>query len=252
MKNKAQTTFITVILLGIVLGFVLYMYYYKPTNEKTEALKATNAVLQERVNTLEKFFNEMPENKKKIAEMEKGIKEMTSGFPADVKEEDTIYVALRTMNLESLKDMYADGSIAAEDQIMQDLEYQGDEQRVSYSAIGINSEEELGTIELAEVTGANIEGFTEELVFKRRVATYQNVTDYSNLKGLIQSINCDPDKKTISDIAYTVDEEGKLSGNVSVMFYSLAGTGRTYEPKDLSAEYEYGLANLFTVQNVER
>lgn len=251
MKNKAQTTFITVILLGIVLSIVMYMYYYSPTNEKTAAMKASNAVLQERVNTLEKFFNEMPENKKKIAEMETGIQNMISGFPADVLEEDTIYLALRTMNLDSLKDLYADGTIAAADQIMQDLDYQGEEQRVSYNAIGIAEQEELGTIDIKEVTDANIEGLTEALTFNRRVVTYQNVTDYNNLKGLIQSINCDPDKKTISNLAYTVDEEGKLTGSMTVMFYSLTGTGRAYEPKDLFTEYEYGVENLFTVQNVE-
>ena len=87
MKNKGQTTFISVLLLSIVLGVVLYMYYVSPTKQKTASLQASNATLTERVNTLEAFHREMPDKRKNIESMTAKINEDLASLPADVKEE---------------------------------------------------------------------------------------------------------------------------------------------------------------------
>lgn len=248
MKNKAQTTFITILLLGIVLCIVMYMYFYNPTKEKTATLEGSNAALQTRVDTLEKFYQEMPDNKKKIADMTSYIQSWIDIFPADVMEEDTIYFALKAMNLEGLQEMYDEGVIPEDERM--EIPAPADEESVviSFPSIGISAQERLATVDGELVLKTKIDGLNDGINLMKRGVTYVNSTSYEGLKCLIQTINSDPEKKTLSSLNYSVDEFGLLSGSVSVAFYSLEGTDKEYEPKDLS-EYllnmEYGLDNLF-------
>ena len=88
--------------------------------------------------------------------------------------------------------------------------------------------------------------------FNKRVVDYQNITDYAALKGMIQSVNSDPDKKTVNKIAYNIDvTTGALTGAFTVTYYSLTGTDRVYVPKDFG-EYEVGgIENLFIEVELE-
>ena len=244
MKNKAQTTFITVVLLGIVLAFVMNMYYCSPTKEKTAALESANAALQTRVDTLEKFYQEMPENKKKIAEMTESIKNWLDVFPADVKEEDAIYFALKAMNLDSLREMYDNDIITEEDRLLIPEAESEDESIVSFPSMTISVQERVASVDAELVQNSKIDGLTDGINFMKRNTTYVNSTDYEGLKCLIQTVNADPEKKTLYSLSYTADEEGVLSGSIAVTFYSMEGNGKEYQPKDLS-EYMVGLENLF-------
>lgn len=246
-KNKAKTTFISVLALGFVLVLVMFMYYYTPTKEKTDALKGTNSTLQARVNTLEQFYNEMPEKQQKIEDMTKGIKEGVKDFPADVLEEDAVYFAIASLQLDSLREMYSNGTIPESEQFVENLFFDAEEgYKVDFSAIGIGKYDTLAVIEAATVKGAQIEGFDKALYFQKREVAYQNVTSYENLKGLVQSVNADKEKKTISSIAYTLDDEGNLKGTMNLTYYALQGTEKKYVPKDFG-EYMVGLTNLFAV-----
>lgn len=244
MKNKAQTTFVTVLLLGVVLCIVMYMYFYKPTNEKCDALEESNAALQTRVDELEKFYNEMPENKKKIEAMTAGIKEIAEKFPSEVREEDALYFAISSMRLDNVKEMYQNGTISKEEQFDYDFYSNSEENKVDYAAITISPTEQLAIVDGSMVESANIEGFLGQITFNKREVNYQNITDYESLKILVQGVNASPEKRTVSKLAYTTDEEGVLTGNFAVTFYSLQGTDKEYVEKDFG-EFEYGLENVF-------
>lgn len=244
-NNKAKTTFLSIIAMGFVLCIVMFMYYYSPTKEKKEALDASNATLQARVNELEKFYNEMPENKVRIEEMKKGIADMVKEFPADVKEEDTIYFAISSVQLENLLKLYQGGFVPSNEQFNGEIFAQSEGNKVEYAGLGIGEQEEMAYVDASIVSAAGIDDLNEAIVMQRRTVTYENITSYENLKALIQSVNCDPDKKTVSRLAYNANEEGALTGVLAVTFYSMSGTGKEYQPKDLG-EYQYGLDNLFT------
>lgn len=250
MKNKAQTTFVSVIAMGFVLCVVLFMYYYNPTVQKTEELNTSNATLQARVDELRTFFEQMDENKRQIADMEKGIKEYVSVFPADVKEEDTIYFAISSMQLDNLRKMYEDKVVPTDKQFPSEIFLLTEAPKVTYASMNVGAQEELATVDGKLVDGAKIEGLSGQLSFMKRMVTYENITDYTSLKALVQSINSDPDKKVISKLSYNTNEEGLLSGTISVNFYSLLGTDKPYVAKELGA-YLLGVDNLFTTNVIE-
>lgn len=258
MKNKAQTTFVTTLLLAVVLCLVMYMYYYSPTKQKTEALNATNATLNERVTTLETFYNEMPDNLAKIDDMQSGIREIIALFPADVLEEDAIFFAIDSVQLQNLQKLYADDVIPANERLDVSLIIPSENSKIDYTAMKINKPEDISTVDAAVVAKAEMEELVDSVVFRKRDVEYQNVTTYQNLKGLIQSINECPEKKTISKLSYNAVkplegeeiEPGTISGVITVSFYSINGTTKEYQPKDFG-EYEIGgLSELF-VQTAE-
>lgn len=250
MKNKGQTTFISVLLLSIVLGVVLYMYYVSPTKQKTASLQASNATLTERVNTLEAFHREMPDKRKNIESMTAKINEDLASLPADVKEEDMIYLALHTMDLTDLRQKYADDVIPYAEQLPY-LTLEDYDCMVSYKSISVGEREDLASIDGEIVKQAGIEGLEDTLYFITRRAVYDHITDYNNMKCLIQSINSETDRKTLTNISYSVGEDGILEGVVSVDFYSVHGTNKEYVPKEFG-EYETGLSNIFIKKSAEK
>ena len=217
MKNKAQTTFGSILVLCIVATVALYMYLYKPKQEETAAIEASNATLASRVATLEQFYAAMPQNKAEMERMTTEINEKLSTFPSDVLEEDAIYLALRTLDEEIL---------------------------VGYKSIGIGEREVLETIEGETVQAAKIEGLEQPISFKSRKVTYAHETTYGNMKALISSFNENQEELAITNISYTSDAEGLLTGSIDATFYMVEGTGKEYVPREF-AEYEYGVHNLF-------
>lgn len=250
MKNKAKTTFFSVLAMGFVLAVVLFMYYYSPTTQKTEELVNSNARLRTRVDELRVFYEQMDENKKQIADMEKGIKGYLAEFPADVMDEDTIYFAISSMQLDNLRKLYEDKVVPADKQFSSDIFIMTEAPKVTYASLSVGEQEELATVDSKLVTDAGIEGLDGQLSFMKKMVIYENLTDYNSLKALVQSINCDPDKKVISKLSYNTTEEGLLSGTISVNFYSVLGTDKPYVAKELGA-YLLGVENLFATNVAE-
>lgn len=251
MKNKAQTTFLSILVLGIVLVALMYMYYYSPTTEKTAALEASNNVLRTRVETLRQFYEEMPENLKKIEEMSAGIKEKLAYFPSDVLEEDAIYLAVTSMKLDNLTKLYEDKVVSPGEQ-MEFLPMESSEEgnMVEYFSIGIGGKDKLAGVDGSLVLAAQIEGLNDAIVFQARDISYQHVTDYNNMKCLVQSINADPEKKTITSLTYTAGDNGILDGTMNVRMYCVSGTDKEYVEKDFG-EYDLGLINIFQTNESE-
>lgn len=217
MKNKAQTAFFTVVILGLALAAVVYLYVFKAYNEKTDALVSSNRQLATRVEELRVFYEKMPEYKEQIALMTDDIQKRLGEFPADVKEEDVIYLALRT---------WEEGILAA------------------YSNITVAEREEMALIPAETVQAAGIEGLDKEIGFRQRMATYTNTTTYSNMKDLIESINRNQEQLAITSVAYSVNDEKLLEGSIDVTFYMVSGTGKEYVPRTFK-DYPVGISNLF-------
>lgn len=228
MKDKAQTAFYAVLAIGVLGCIIVYMYVYQPYLKKTEDLKASNATLSQRVEQLKIFYSQMADNENKITEMTETINSRLDDFPSDVKEEDIIYLALRTW----------DESIL-----------------VGYSSITITPREDFALIPAEVVQPAGIEGLNGDISIIKRDVTYTNITTYDQMKELIKLINDNPEQLTIMSVAYAMGEGlegelGLLEGSIDVTFYAVQGTGKEYVPREF-AEFPTGLGNLFGITETE-
>lgn len=229
MKDKAQTAFYAVLAIGLLGCIIVYMYVYQPCLKKADALKTSNATLSQRVEQLRNFYDQMADNETKIQEMTADINRRLEGFPSDVKEEDILYLALRSW----------DESIL-----------------VGYTGITVTPREDFALIPAEVVQAAGIEGLTGDISFIKRDVTYANITTYSQMKELIKLINANPEQLTIMSVAYAASEEperealGLLEGSIDVTFYAVRGTGKEYVPREF-AEFAVGLENLFGITETE-
>lgn len=228
MKDKAQTAFYAVLAIGVLGCIIVYMYVYQPYLSKTESLKTSNATLDQRVQQLKIFYSQMADNENKITEMTEDINSRLDDFPSDVKEEDIIYLALRTWD---------EGIL------------------VGYSSITITPREDFALIPEEVVQPAGVEGLTGDISIIKREVTYTNITTYDQMKKLIQLINDNPEQLTIMSVAYAMSEGdeaelGLLEGSIDVTFYAVQGTGKEYVPREF-AEFATGLENLFGVTRTQ-
>lgn len=223
MKDKKELAFFLTLALCVVLLIVLYMYMYQPYTQKTESLRSSNQTLTTRVNQLSQFYAQMPENKRKIESMTEEMYEILEKFPADVLEEDVMYLALRTQS---------EGS------------------NVRYTSIGVDKREELGVIERATVEAAQVEGLDKELTFLKRGAVYNNTTGYLSLKNMLDSLNSNKEEMSIDKVVYVFDaDSASLKGTINVTFYTVDGTGKEYKPRTFMEYENLGSRNLFTAQS---
>ncbi|MGN1225763.1 MAG: hypothetical protein ACI4TL_00840, partial [Candidatus Cryptobacteroides sp.] len=187
----------------------------------------SNTTLEARVNELSVFYGQMANNKKQIESMTKDIKEKLDEFPADVKEEDAIYLALRTWEEEIL---------------------------VGYEGITIGERDTFASIPAEVVNASGIEGLQNEINFIQREVSYSNIASYSVMKDLLDSINRNPEKITVSSVAYAAKEKDAsddeketgtiLEGTIDVTFYAVTGTGKEYVPREFE-DFPVGIGNLF-------
>ena len=223
MKNTTAKQAMTYVLaLGFVVLLAVYFLVYKAYNDKAEALEKSNITKQQRVDELKVFYDNLSMYNAEIEQYQAQIAAWLDEFPADVKEEDIIVLALDTEKVAF----------------------------VGYTNINIGGREALRTISAATMQLAKMENLTQDVIFVERTVSYVNITDYFNLKKCVDAINNSANRLTISNIAYSKNEEtGELEGTIEVTFYSVRGTGKEYEPQNLK-EYESGLTNLFGTDTV--
>ena len=218
MKKLSEKQIMTyVILVGLVIFIAVYFLINQNYNEKAATLEAENTTLNQRVIQLKLYFDDMDKNKKEITSMQNQVKDWLAEFPADVKEEDIIVMALETEKNAA----------------------------VAYSNINIADREALRTIPAATACLSGMENLTQDLIFVKRLTSYVNMTDYPNMKNVVQTINDSDKRLSISKIMYSMNEEtGLLDGTIEVTFYSVIGDGKEYVPQKL-VDYQIGLSDLF-------
>lgn len=215
--DTAKKAMTYVLLLGALLLIAVYFMVYKNYNEKADAIAASNRVLNQRVSELKVYYDNLADYNNEIALMQNQVNAWLDEFPADVKEEDMIVLAL-------------------------DTERAAD---VNYSNINIGDRTALRTIPAATVQPAGMETYTTDIVFVERKVSYVNTADYFNIKNCVDVINSSDNRLVISNITYAENEESNLlDGTIEVTFYSVLGTGKDYIPQELP-DYESGLPNLF-------
>ncbi|MBR6308759.1 MAG: hypothetical protein IKR39_09145 [Lachnospiraceae bacterium] len=216
-----QKVFLYVVLLGLLGFLAFYMLVYQKLIEKTNTLHSENSRLYTQVEELKEVYDNIDGYKAMTEAMTADIKERLSVFPADVREEDALVIAVDTLN----------------------------KAYVEYTTINIGGKEEVYTIPLETVTNAGLEDYQEEIAVQKRTVSYVNNTDYINLKAIVDTILEYGGKKKINNIVYSKTEEeddGYITGTIEVTDYIAKGTGAEYKAPNIK-EYEAGLYDLFGI-----
>lgn len=214
--NKKVMTYIA--LIGTVVLVMVYVLVYMKFTTLTEALEAANNNMQRDVDILKEYYEHMDEYQQDVMAMREEIDEMLSAYPADAREEDVLMLAVNMQ----------------------------EENVVNFSNINMEQPALVVAVPQNIVVAAAVDNLNSEVDFMEKKSTYVMETDYSNLKGLVETIYASDNRIAINNIALTMDDGGKiLSGNIDVSFYSAAGTGKEYEAPDME-EYISGVSDLFS------
>ncbi len=246
-KSTSKQIFTYVVLFGILILVAVYFLVYQKNVEKTEALQASNANLQNRVNDLKVYYDNEATYLAEMEPMKTEIAEILSKYPSENREEDVIMQAVITQMTTPME----------------------------YTTVNIGDTEVMKAISADVVKGAGIEAYQTDINFNAQKATYANKLNYSNLKAAIKSLYDSKYVIGISGITYSDTEEistdeivdidaaegtaventttaateetGKeteLTGTLNLVFYSVSGTGKEYVLPEI-LPYESGTGNIF-------
>lgn len=248
MKVSKRDILLLVGLLGILAVVCSYFLVFQPTMEKADALEQENTELQARINDLS---SKMENKESYIAKTESMNREMDlvfKEFPVDVKEEDSILLAI---NQELIAPMLI-GSIsisACEPVVLQgeeedvDHTYEIDEIEEYEAQEGISDEV---TASDADADGNAIGNENMPSVLMSRNVTINYLVSYDGLKRGIKNISVQDNRMSIDNLTVSYDETtGLLTGTTSIDMYCIPGQeGKEYVAPNFSSVL-LGTDNLF-------
>lgn len=210
------------LLLEVLILAGIYVWVYQKYNDKTAQLESQNSTLATRVTQLKEYYDNLDDYNSAIESMTTEINEKLDMFPADIKEEDILVLALDTMK----------------------------NANVGYTGITVSNREQLFDIEEKTVTDAKLEGYDQAVSFGSRTTQYVNITDYKNLKTIVAIINGADSRRIINTLSYSKNDDGYLEGTIEVKSYFAIGTNKEYV-RPVLPEYEAGLFDLFKITTEE-
>jgi hypothetical protein len=212
-----QKTFYAICIVGILVLVVLYLVVFLNYSQKTEALTTSNQALKLQVQQLQEYSDNMALYQSQINDMKTEIGDILEEYPAGAKEEDVIMLAVEMQK----------------------------SNQIGYSSINLDEAEEIYSISYDEVSQAAIDGLDSNLIFAGKHATYGVTTTYSDLKSVIANIFESGNRIGINEIVLSKNEDdGTLSGNIDLYFYSAVGTGKEYTAPNIS-KYLSGTSDIF-------
>lgn len=220
--SKSQQILLYVILFSLIFIAFAYIFGYKKFNDKAEALRKSNSELSVRVAELKTYYDNADTYDGQKTFYSEKIKDSLKDYPANVREEDMIMLAVDTL----------DGN---------DIEYKNVNMPVPEAYYTIDNSVSKPTLE-----SVGLDNLEDQIIFAKHMATYVNKLDYPSLKNMVTTINAYKNRSTITNIEYAVidSDDYYIEGTVDVAFYYISGDGKAYTPVDIE-EYKKGLENLF-------
>ncbi len=223
-NSSSKQAMLIVVLIGLVFIALTYFLVYQKFNEKAAKLKADNLELAQHVNELKVYYDNKDTYEEQKTYYASRIKEELKNFPADVRDEDKVMLAVKTLP-------------GAE---------------IDYTNINPTESEAYYTIEntvdkaLLEAVG--LDNLDTAIIFAKRTAGYINKTDYKGIKNIVKVVNDYGYESAINNITYTKNSKDNiLEGTVEVTFYNVIGDNKKYTPVDMH-EYQKGLEDLFNLK----
>lgn len=224
MKNKSTGKLDTkkiltyTLLLEALLILGVYIWVYQKYTDMTTKLISDNQALTTRVAELKEYYDNVEMYTESTKAMKAEIDEKLDSFPADVKEEDVLVLALDTMR----------------------------KANVGYTGISVSPRKSIYDIDETVVTDAALEGYDQAISMGSRVTQYTTINNYYELKKVVDIINSIENRRVINTLSYTKNDDGYLEGTIEVQSFFAIGTGKGYVAPDI-ADYEAGLSDLFKI-----
>ena len=224
MKNKQKSMMTMVLLAGVLVTILVYMYVYTEYNKKTENLRNSNATLQTRVDELKEYYDFMGEHEEDIKQMKAEIEKKLGVFPAYVREEDAVALALQPLKKQIL---------------------------IDFKSIAMGNNVTIGTIDAEVVQAAKLEKYQDKIEIYEKLVSYNSVTTYSDLKDVVKIFNDYGDGMNIDTISFVkMNDTNVLEGTIDCKFYFATGTGASYKAPTFST-YPVGSNDLFKIVGAE-
>ena len=208
-----------VILVGILLVMASYYLGYRTFKSRTDILKQQNQILESQIQTLEGISAEKDAYVAKTEEMQTSMNAIIQKFPSNMISEDII---LYMRNLEQKTDSYVHNITKPAKQ---------------YVNITATAETDVLS-SMEDVTGAIREyGFvnngkvpdTRSMQLAQVDSAVNCSITYKGLKDIVTDITENDNRKSIDNISLVFNENtGDLAGSMTVIYYTLSGTGREY------------------------
>ena len=245
MKFSKRDKNLLLVIGGIAIALCVYYFVFLNLQEKTEAIRANNVVLEGVIAQLKELDKNREQYLADTETFKVENEEIKALFPAGMEEEDDI---LYIDGLEgSLSEYYA-SSIGMPSAVAHELAYPAVDQ-ISVDAMlsTIPTETAEATTTDGSVEGATLEATTNygscRMWYVPVTTSYE--TNYVSLKQLVKAVTEDSDKKSIEEISITYNEEnGILSGSMLSNFYYLTGTEEVYTTPEVNG-VPVGTSNPF-------
>ncbi len=217
-NNNSKNVLLYVSAFGALLMILVYVFVYQRLTMEAEDIIASNRTLAQRVNVLKVYYDNRDTYMEDTRAMEQLIDELLVAYPADVREEDAIMLAVQMQR----------------------------ESDATFQNINMERGGAMHVIPMETVAAVGSEKYTQEIQFSKMHATYANEVSYEGLKRMIQVVYDSGNRIGIQSIAYTRGdaENPNLSGHMDLEFYSVSGTGKEYVAPDI-APYLTGTDNIF-------
>ncbi len=230
MKLKKSDINILLIALGIAIAAISYFFVFTKLNEKTDAMKADNALLQQEVDRLQELANNKQQYLDDTATMQEEIENIKAQFAAAYKPEDEVlYVRDLEKNFDaSAKTINMPGTTPME-------------------VAQATAEEQPATDGSGEVVEASTDtaNAAPEILLYQTPVTFDFVASYNSIKEIVKRLNEDEMRKSIQSVSLAFDSEtGDLTGTLLFNMYSLTGTDAVYATPEIPGVV-FGSGNIF-------
>ncbi len=215
--------------LGILFAVVAWFFIASPIFKKTDELEIANVTLKQTADKYVEVNAKMDEYKKSITKLTEEKTTILNSYPADMSREDQIMFWINLENTFSGQLAFSSLSMSPWEELSAGAPAE---------AAPVPEETDLTTEEAeATDTAATPEQSTPvanlpELHLYRAPINFGYNATYVGLKGMIQYLFDQLDKKNIENLSVSFDSStGNLSGTIDVNLFYLMGTDKPYTPK---------------------
>ena len=239
-------------IIGAFLFFLFsFFFIFRPQMGKAGEMKVENESLKQKLHQLRQIEKEQSYYVTETEKMEKEVDHYLDSFPSDVKEEDTIALAL---DFEKLTAMDISNISISEKTEVGSFSPDSQQQTADGQQAATSTEQPAAAQADAAIDGttqAQQPGTVQESTDSQKMILYNTMTaydyrtDYRGLKKVMQSLFEDKKRRTIDSLSVTFDGgSGYISGTMNINAFSMSGTGQEYEEPNVP-EVGIGVANPF-------
>lgn len=225
---------------GILLLVLVFFFVYRPTMEKNDVLVQENEALQTRLWDLQAKEAMKDDYLQETDRMTKEINQLIASFPSYLMYENEIMDAVA---LEGSEDVSI-SALTISDPVM--IPVVSADSTATDGTTTADTTDGTATTETATVTSNLSNQYA--LYDVNSAITYD--ASYAGLKKMIAQIADDKDRKSITTLTATFDEEtGELNGSISFESYFVMGQeDKEYVPADIPS-VSHGTNNIFGTIN---